>query len=54
MQFTFTKTNGQAVVVAVTNQSASDSVTLAAQLYNAINANPPCRAVTVLWPGITR
>ena len=40
MQFAFTKTNGQAVIVAVTNQSASDSVTLAAQLYNAINANP--------------
>ncbi len=39
MQFTVIKTNGQAVVVAVTNQSASDSVTLAAQLYNAINAN---------------
>jgi hypothetical protein len=33
------KTNGQIVVVAVTNQSPSDSVTLAAQLYNAINAN---------------
>ncbi len=39
MQFTITKTNGQIVVVAVTNQSASDSVTLAAQMYNAINAN---------------
>lgn len=40
MQFTFTLTNGQIVVVAVTNQSASDSATLASQLYNAINANP--------------
>jgi hypothetical protein len=40
MQFTVTKTNGQAVIVAVTNLSASDSVTLAGQLYNAINANP--------------
>jgi len=40
MQFTFAKTNGQIVVVAVTNQSPSDSVTLASQLYNAINTNP--------------
>jgi len=40
MQFTFTKTNGQTVVVAVTNQSPSDSVTLASQIYNAINTNP--------------
>jgi hypothetical protein len=40
MQFTFAKTNGQIVVVAVTNQTPSDSVTLASQLYNAINANP--------------
>ncbi|MGA9777921.1 MAG: TIGR03790 family protein [Limisphaerales bacterium] len=40
MQFTFTKTNGQTVVVAVTNQSAGNSVTLASQLYNAINATP--------------
>ncbi len=39
MQFTFTKTNGQTVVVAVTNLSAGNSVTLASQLYNAINAN---------------
>jgi uncharacterized protein (TIGR03790 family) len=40
MQFTFTKTNGQTVVVAVTNQSAGNSLTLASQLYTAINANP--------------
>ena len=40
MQFTFTKTNGQVVVVAVTNQSPSNSAALAIQLYNAINANP--------------
>ena len=40
MQFTFTKTNGQTVVVAVTNQSAGNSDTLASQMYNAINANP--------------
>ncbi|MGD0086075.1 MAG: TIGR03790 family protein [Verrucomicrobiota bacterium] len=40
MQFTVAKTNGQIVVVAVTNQTPSDSVTLASQLYNAINANP--------------
>lgn len=40
MQFSFTKTNGQVVAVAVTNQSVGDSLTLAAQLYNAINANP--------------
>jgi uncharacterized protein (TIGR03790 family) len=40
MQFTFTRTNGQTVIVAVTNQSPGNSVTLASQLYNAINANP--------------
>ena len=40
MQFTFTRTNGQAVVVAVTNQSPDNSATLASQMYNAINANP--------------
>ena len=40
IQFTFTKTNGQIVVVAVTNQSAGNSAALASQLYNAINANP--------------
>ncbi len=40
MQFTFVKTNGQSVVVAVTNQSAGNWNTLASQMYNAINANP--------------
>lgn len=40
MQFTFVKTNGQTVVVAVTNQSAGNWNTLAGQMYNAINANP--------------
>ena len=40
MQFTFILTNGQTVIVAVTNQSAGNSATLAGQLYNAINANP--------------
>ncbi len=40
MRFTFTKTNGQNVVVAVTNQTPSDSGTLAAQLFASINADP--------------
>jgi hypothetical protein len=40
MQFTFIKTNGQSVVVAVTNQSSGNSVALAAQLVASINANP--------------
>ncbi len=40
MRFTFTKTNGQIVVVAVTNQTPDNSLTLASQTYNAINANP--------------
>ncbi len=40
IRFTFAKTNGQIVVVAVTNQSAGNSAALASQLYNAINANP--------------
>ncbi|HKW27997.1 MAG TPA: TIGR03790 family protein, partial [Verrucomicrobiae bacterium] len=40
IQFTFTKTNGQAVVVAVTNLSGGSSPALASQLYNAINASP--------------
>lgn len=40
MQFTFTLTNGQAVTVAVTNVLGTNSVALAGQLYNAINANP--------------
>jgi len=39
IQFTFTKTNGQAVVVAVTNQSGGNSGALATQVYNSINAN---------------
>ncbi len=40
MQFTFTLTNGQAVTVAVTNTLGTNSIGLASQLYNAINANP--------------
>jgi uncharacterized protein (TIGR03790 family) len=40
MQFTFTKTNGQTVVVAVTNQSSGNSAVLASQMYTAINSNP--------------
>jgi len=40
IQFTFTKTNGQTVVVAVTNQSGGTSGALASQLTNAINTNP--------------
>jgi len=40
IQFTFTKTNGQSVVVAVTNQSPGNSGALAAQMFAAINANP--------------
>ena len=40
MQFTFTLTNGQVVVVAVTNQTAGNSAALASQLYDAINADP--------------
>ena len=39
IKFTFTKTNGLAVVVAVTNQSGGNSVALASQVFNAINAN---------------
>ncbi len=39
IQYTFTKTNGQVVVVAVTNQSGANSITLASQVYNAINTN---------------
>ena len=39
MEFTFIKTNGQSVVVAVTNQSSGNSVALAAQLFTSINAN---------------
>src|ERR1035437_4589667 len=40
IMFTFTKTNGQTVVVAVTNQSPSNSAALASQEYAAINAHP--------------
>jgi len=39
IQFTFTKTNGQVVVVGVTNQLGTNSVALASQLCNAINTN---------------
>ncbi|HSY43756.1 MAG TPA: TIGR03790 family protein [Candidatus Acidoferrum sp.] len=37
--FTFTKTNGQTVVVSVINQSGTNSIALASQFYNAINTN---------------
>jgi len=40
MEFTFTKTNGQTVVVGVTNLTAGNSGALATQMYNAINSNP--------------
>jgi uncharacterized protein (TIGR03790 family) len=40
IQFTFTLTNGQAVAVAVTNVLGTNSIALATQFYNAINANP--------------
>jgi len=40
IQFSFITTNGQSVVVGVTNQSSGNSVTLANQVYSAINANP--------------
>lgn len=40
IQLAFTMTNGQSVVVAVTNQSGASSVALVGQLFNAINANP--------------
>ncbi|HEV2320559.1 MAG TPA: hypothetical protein VGV18_12460, partial [Verrucomicrobiae bacterium] len=40
MQFTFAKTNGAVVSIAITNQSAENSVALASQMYNAINADP--------------
>jgi hypothetical protein len=45
MQFTFTKTNGQTVAVAVTNQSPGNSAALASQMYNAINANSALRGI---------
>ena len=40
MQFAFTLTNSQAVTVAVTNVLNTNSIALALQLYNAINADP--------------
>ena len=40
IQFTFIKTNGQTVVVGVTNQTAGNSGALATNLFSAINANP--------------
>lgn len=40
IQFTFTKTNGQVIVVGVTNQPGGNSLVLASQMYNAINSNP--------------
>ena len=39
IQFTFTKTNGQTVFVAVTNQSGGSSIALAGQIYALINTN---------------
>lgn len=39
MKFTFTKTNGQVVVVSVTNQSGGNSIALTSQVMNAINSN---------------
>ncbi len=39
IKFSFTKTNGQVVVVAVTNQTGINSITLASQICNAINTN---------------
>ena len=39
IKFTFTKTNGQVVVVAVTNQSGGNSGALASQVYASINTN---------------
>ena len=52
MRFTFTKTNGQIVVVAVTNQAPGDSAALAANCTTRSTRIPLCRVVTVLWPGI--
>ncbi|HEY1790500.1 MAG TPA: TIGR03790 family protein [Verrucomicrobiae bacterium] len=40
IQFTFTKTNGEVVTIAITNQSPESSVALTSQFYNAINASP--------------
>ncbi|MGH8023481.1 MAG: TIGR03790 family protein [Limisphaerales bacterium] len=39
MQFVFTKTNGQAITITITNQSGTNSLALARQMFNAINAN---------------
>jgi uncharacterized protein (TIGR03790 family) len=39
MKFTFTKTNGQVVIVGLTNQLGTNSIALAEQIYNAINTN---------------
>jgi uncharacterized protein (TIGR03790 family) len=39
IKFTFTKTNGQAVVVCVTNQSGGNSPAFVSQLFAAINTN---------------
>ena len=40
VKFTFIRTNGQAEVVAITNQLGTNSIALAGQLYNAINSDP--------------
>ena len=39
IQMTITKTNGQIVVVGVTNQAGANSISLTSQLYSAINAD---------------
>ncbi|HEV2327804.1 MAG TPA: TIGR03790 family protein [Verrucomicrobiae bacterium] len=39
-RFTFTKTNGVVVNIAVTNQTTENAIALASQLFNAINSNP--------------
>lgn len=40
MRFTFIKTNGAVVTIAITNQSGENSGAMAGQMYNAINTNP--------------
>lgn len=40
IRFTFTLTNGQTVAVSVTNVLDTNSIALAGQIYNAINADP--------------
>lgn len=40
IQFTFTLTNGQPVVVKVTNQAGGNAIALASQIVSAINATP--------------